>query len=210
MMVIYSPEIFDENPRRKPFGLVVVNPTRIFSAMVDLQLPMKSYFMMDSGRMFTPISVEYRKFTQHSISLSVNALNASNYLNISNYFKGYLLQTICTDRTLECSPSAVTFETIIAFKTCTIVETRAAFTLAYASWTYTYKIIIHCIRTKDFHSSNSLSDNMRQQLHWNMYNEKEITAFQLEMGINCYGLLRDILGALSIHHSKTVIKEDNE
>jgi hypothetical protein len=62
MTVIYSPEIFDENPRRKPFGLVVVNPTRIFSAMVDLQLPMKSYLMMDSGLMLTPISVKHRKF----------------------------------------------------------------------------------------------------------------------------------------------------
>lgn len=135
MMVRYSPEIFDENPRRKPFGLVVVNPTRIFSAMVDLQLPMKSYLMMDSGRMFTPISVEYRKFTQH---FSIQFLSRNN-LNMGNYLKGYLLHTICTDRTLECSPSAVTFETIIAFKTCTIVETRIAFTSANASWTYTYK-----------------------------------------------------------------------
>lgn len=62
MIVIYSPEIFDENPRRKPFGLVVVNPTRIFSDIVDLQLPIKSYLMIDSGRMLTPISVEYRTF----------------------------------------------------------------------------------------------------------------------------------------------------
>lgn len=62
MMVRYSPEIFDENPRRKPFGFVVVNPTRIFSAMVDLQLPMKSYLIMDSGRILTPISVDYRPF----------------------------------------------------------------------------------------------------------------------------------------------------
>ena len=58
MIVKYSPEIFDENPRRKPFGLVVVKPTRIFSAIVDLQLPMKSYLMMDSGLMLTPISVQ--------------------------------------------------------------------------------------------------------------------------------------------------------
>lgn len=62
MIVIYSPEIFDENPRRKPFGLVVVNPTRIFSDMVDLQLPIKSYLIIDSGRMLTPISVENRIF----------------------------------------------------------------------------------------------------------------------------------------------------
>jgi hypothetical protein len=39
-----------------------VNPTRIFSAMVDLQLPMKSYLIMDSGRILTPISVDYRPF----------------------------------------------------------------------------------------------------------------------------------------------------
>jgi len=58
IIVIYSPDIFDENPRRKPFGLVVVKPTRIFSDMVDLQLPMKSYLIMDSGLMLTPISVE--------------------------------------------------------------------------------------------------------------------------------------------------------
>jgi hypothetical protein len=68
MIVIYSPDIFEENPRRKPFGLVVVKPTRIFSAMVDLQLPMKSYLMMDSGLMLTPISVEQRKFEKVSIS----------------------------------------------------------------------------------------------------------------------------------------------
>jgi len=67
MIVIYSPDIFDENPRRKPFGLVVVKPTRIFSAMVDLQLPMKSYLIMDSGLMLTPISVEQRKIEKVSI-----------------------------------------------------------------------------------------------------------------------------------------------
>jgi hypothetical protein len=68
MIVIYSPEIFDENPRRKPFGLVVVKPTRIFSAMVDLQLPMKSYLIMDSGLMLTPISVQQSKFEEVSTS----------------------------------------------------------------------------------------------------------------------------------------------
>lgn len=35
--------------------------------MVDLQLPMKSYLIMDSGLMLTPISVEQRKIEKVSI-----------------------------------------------------------------------------------------------------------------------------------------------
>lgn len=56
MMVIYSPVMLEKKPSKKPLGLVVVKPTRMFSVMVDLQLPMKSYLMMELGRMFTPIS----------------------------------------------------------------------------------------------------------------------------------------------------------
>lgn len=55
-MVKYSPETLEKNPKRKPFGFVVVNPTRICSCSVDLQEPMKSYFMMESDRKLTPIS----------------------------------------------------------------------------------------------------------------------------------------------------------
>jgi len=51
----------------------------------------------------------------------------------------YEVHTICTDRALECCPTAVTFETVVAFKTCAIVETGVTFTFANATWTYTYK-----------------------------------------------------------------------
>lgn len=53
---MYSPDILENNPKRKPFGFVVVKPTRIFSLIVDLQLPIKSYLIIELGRMFTPIS----------------------------------------------------------------------------------------------------------------------------------------------------------
>lgn len=56
-MVRYSPVMLEKNPRRKPLGLVVVKPTLMFSAIVDRQEPMKSYLMMELGRIFTPISV---------------------------------------------------------------------------------------------------------------------------------------------------------
>lgn len=62
MMVKYSPVMLEKNPRRKPLGLVVVNPTRMFSAIVDRHEPMKSYLMMELGRMFTPISVTVHRF----------------------------------------------------------------------------------------------------------------------------------------------------
>jgi hypothetical protein len=51
----------------------------------------------------------------------------------------YEVRTICTDRALECGPPAVTFETVIAFKTRAIVETGVAFTFANATRTYAYK-----------------------------------------------------------------------
>lgn len=51
----------------------------------------------------------------------------------------YEVHTICTDRALECCPTAVTFETVVAFKTCAIVETGVTLTFANATWTYTYK-----------------------------------------------------------------------
>lgn len=57
MIVRYSPEIFDENPSKKPFGFVVVKPTRIFSAIVERQLPKKSYLIEELDRIFTPISI---------------------------------------------------------------------------------------------------------------------------------------------------------
>lgn len=56
MIVKYSPDMFDENPNKKPCGLVVVKPTRIFSAMVDRQLPKKSYLTEELERKLTPIS----------------------------------------------------------------------------------------------------------------------------------------------------------
>lgn len=56
IIVKYSPEMFDENPNKNPFGLVVVNPTRILSAIVDRHDPWKSYFTIELDRKFTPIS----------------------------------------------------------------------------------------------------------------------------------------------------------
>lgn len=58
MIVRYSPVIFDVNPSKNPLGLVVVNPTRMCSAMVERHDPRKSYFIIELGRRFTPISVE--------------------------------------------------------------------------------------------------------------------------------------------------------
>jgi hypothetical protein len=56
MMVIYSPDTLENKPSRKPLGFVVVNPTLIFSAMVDRHDPMKSYLIIEEGRKLTPIS----------------------------------------------------------------------------------------------------------------------------------------------------------
>lgn len=53
--------MLEKKPSRKPLGLVVVKPTLMFSAMVDLQLPMKSYLMIELALMFTPISAQYIK-----------------------------------------------------------------------------------------------------------------------------------------------------
>lgn len=61
MIVKYSPEMFDENPNKKPCGLVVVKPTRIFSAIVERQLPKKSYLTEELERKLTPISGERKK-----------------------------------------------------------------------------------------------------------------------------------------------------
>lgn len=55
-MVKYSPEMFDEKPSRKPCGFVVVKPTRILSAIVDLHEPKKSYLTDELDRRLTPIS----------------------------------------------------------------------------------------------------------------------------------------------------------
>lgn len=61
IIVKYSPEIFDEKPTRKPFGLVVVKPTRMLSEIVDRHEPRKSYLTNDDERILTPISGNIRK-----------------------------------------------------------------------------------------------------------------------------------------------------
>lgn len=49
--------MFENKPSKNPLGFVVVKPTLIFSEIVERQLPMKSYFIMELERIFTPISV---------------------------------------------------------------------------------------------------------------------------------------------------------
>lgn len=56
MIVKYSPEIFEAKPKRKPFGFVVVKPTRIVSAIVERHEPKKSYLIDELDRKLTPIS----------------------------------------------------------------------------------------------------------------------------------------------------------
>lgn len=58
---MYSPVMLENKPRRKPLGFVVVKPTLIFSDIVDRQLPMKSYLIIELGLMLTPISKEQKK-----------------------------------------------------------------------------------------------------------------------------------------------------
>jgi len=53
---MYSFEIFEKSPSRNPFGLVVVKPTLIFSDIVDLHIPSKSYLIIELALRFTPIS----------------------------------------------------------------------------------------------------------------------------------------------------------
>lgn len=49
--------MFEAKPSRKPCGFVVVNPTRIFSEIVERQLPKKSYLTEELDRKLTPISI---------------------------------------------------------------------------------------------------------------------------------------------------------
>lgn len=55
-MVKYSPVMLEENPNRKPFGFVVVKPTRMLSAIVERHEPKKSYLTIELERRLTPIS----------------------------------------------------------------------------------------------------------------------------------------------------------
>lgn len=61
MIVKYSPEIFDAKWSRNPCGFVVVKPMRIFSAIVERQLPRKSYFNAEFDRKLTPISISKKR-----------------------------------------------------------------------------------------------------------------------------------------------------
>lgn len=56
-MVIYSCEMSENSPSKNPFGLVVVKPTLIFSDIVDLQFPSKSYLIIELALRLTPISI---------------------------------------------------------------------------------------------------------------------------------------------------------
>lgn len=71
MIVKYSPDIFEEKPSRKPCGFVVVNPTRIFSAIVERQLPKKSYFTEELDRKFTPISILWQQKCKMFITMKI-------------------------------------------------------------------------------------------------------------------------------------------
>lgn len=52
--------MFENNPSKNPFGLVVVKPTRMFSDIVDLHIPSKSYLIIELALRFTPISIIVR------------------------------------------------------------------------------------------------------------------------------------------------------
>ncbi|KAH1012144.1 hypothetical protein HUJ05_011354 [Dendroctonus ponderosae] len=56
MIVKYSLVILEKNPNRKPLGLVVVNPTRMCSEIVERHEPSKMYFTAELAFMCTPIS----------------------------------------------------------------------------------------------------------------------------------------------------------
>lgn len=53
---MYSLDIFENSPSKNPFGFVVVKPTRMFSDIVDLHIPSKSYRIIEFALRFTPIS----------------------------------------------------------------------------------------------------------------------------------------------------------
>lgn len=53
---MYSFEMDENNPSKNPFGLVVVKPTLMFSDIVDLHIPSKSYLIIELAFRFTPIS----------------------------------------------------------------------------------------------------------------------------------------------------------
>lgn len=103
----YSPEMLDEKPRRKPCGLVVVKPTRIFSAIVDLHDPKKSYFTDELERRLTPISgnqkisfVFWVRICRKSFTISANG-------------------------SLERAPTAVASVSVVPFRARAVVQTRA-------------------------------------------------------------------------------------
>jgi len=54
---MYSFEIFEKSPSKNPFGLVVVKPTLMFSDIVDLHIPSKSYLIIELALRLTPISI---------------------------------------------------------------------------------------------------------------------------------------------------------
>lgn len=53
--------MLEEKPSKKPWGFVVVKPTRMLSAMVERQEPKKSYLTEELDRRLTPISVKKMK-----------------------------------------------------------------------------------------------------------------------------------------------------
>lgn len=58
---MYSFEMFEKNPSKNPFGLVVVKPTLMFSDIVDLHIPSNSYLIIELALRFTPISKNINK-----------------------------------------------------------------------------------------------------------------------------------------------------
>lgn len=114
--------MFDENPNKKPCGLVVVKPTRIFSAIVERQLPKKSYLTEELERKLTPISGERKKKHQFCWKETQEIIT-----NMDAHI-GEKKQTISTDWSFECTPTAITCIAVISFVACSIVKTWARVT----------------------------------------------------------------------------------
>lgn len=59
---MYSLDMFENSPSKNPLGFVVVKPTRMFSDIVDLHIPSKSYLIIEFALRLTPISkILYKK-----------------------------------------------------------------------------------------------------------------------------------------------------
>lgn len=120
IIVIYSPLIFENSPRRKPFGWVVVKPTRIYSFKVDLHEPGNSYRIIELSFMVTPISAashsqDYFEFW---------------YVKMRSYDS---IPTVGTNGSLECCPTTIARVATVTIDTRSIIQAGIAIAFTDAS-----------------------------------------------------------------------------